>query len=101
MLGWSSFNKPVSIAQGTATLAFVHGPEHQRVKQTAPEGVTLYLSDLGVTVEKVTGSGGTAQWNEYLVAGGITVGERFVHADNSVTTRYFHQDHLGSVAGFR
>ena len=39
------------------------------------------------------------QWNEYLTAGGQLVGARFLHSDNTVATRYFLLDHLGSVAG--
>ncbi len=95
-IGYTSFNKPASIAQGTSTLGFFHDPEHQRFKQTAPEGTTVYLDAFGVHVEYFMA--GTSQWNEYLIVGGKMVGVRFERSDLSVSTRYFVRDHLGSVA---
>jgi hypothetical protein len=61
-----------------------------------PEGTTLYLDAFGVHVELFSAS--ISQWNEYLVAGGQMVGVRFERSDSTVTTRYFHPDHLGSIA---
>jgi RHS repeat-associated protein len=95
-IGYTSFNKPSSIAHGTSTLGFFHDPEHQRFKQTAPEGITVYLDGFGVHVEYFMA--GTNQWNEYLIVGGRMVGVRFERSDNTVSTRYFVRDHLGSVA---
>ena len=95
-IGYTSFNKPASIAQGTSTLGFFHDPEHQRFKQTAPEGTTVYLDAFGVHVEYFVA--GTNQWNEYLIVGGRLIGVRFERSDNTVSTRYFVNDHLGSVA---
>src|SRR5262249_619831 len=40
---YTSYNKPASITQGASTLFFSHDPDHQRFKQVAPEGVTLYF----------------------------------------------------------
>jgi RHS repeat-associated protein len=40
----------------------------------------------------------TSQWNEYLMVGGALVGARFERSDATVSTRYFTQDHLGSIA---
>jgi RHS repeat-associated protein len=48
-----------------------------------------------VHVELVTSA--TTQWNEYLMVGGSMIGVRFLQG-TSVTLRYFHQDHLGSIA---
>ena len=45
--------------------------------------------------ERVTSA--TTQWNEYLMVGGSMVGVRFLQG-STVTLRYFHQDHLGSIA---
>ena len=56
---------------------------------------TRYLDAFGVHVELVTSA--ATQWNEYLMVGGSMVGVRFVQG-TSVTLRYFHQHHLGSVA---
>lgn len=40
-----------------------------------------------------------ARWNDYLSVGNVKVGVRFTDvAPQTVTTRYFHTDHLGSIA---
>ncbi len=97
-IAYSSFNMPVSITQGTNTITFAHDPDHQRFKQVAPEGTTLYMSGFGILVEKFSGTGGAVQWNEYLYAGGEMVGVHFDYNNAPATTRYFHKDHLGSIA---
>jgi hypothetical protein len=56
---------------------------------------TRYLDAFGVHIELVTSA--TTQWNEYLMVGGSMIGVRFLQG-TSVTLRYFHQDHLGSIA---
>jgi hypothetical protein len=95
---YASFNKPASITRGTTTIGFNHDPEHQRYKQVAPGKEVLYLTAGGVLVEKVSGAGGSVTWNNYLFVAGNMVGMRVERADGSVQTRYFHRDHLGSVA---
>jgi len=93
---YTSYNKPNAITQGARTLSFEHDFDHQRFKQVTPEGTTLYFDAFGVHVELFSAS--TSQWNEYLVAGGQMVGVRFERSNGTVATRYFHQDHLGSIA---
>jgi RHS repeat-associated protein len=44
------------------------------------------------------GSGGLVRWTNYLYAGGEMVGIRIDISGGTVHTRYFHNDHLGSVA---
>ena len=39
----------------------------------------------------------TTQWNDYIMVGSSMVGVRFLQG-STVTLRYFHQDHLGSIA---
>jgi RHS repeat-associated protein len=95
---YASFNKPTSITRGTTTIGFNHDPEHQRYKQVAPGKEVLYLTAGGVLVEKVSGAGGSVTWNNYLFVAGKMVGMRVERPDGSVQTRYFHRDHLGSVA---
>lgn len=95
-IAYTSFNKPSSITLGTKTISFAHDPEHARLKQTAPEGTTLYLGAFGIVVERFTGSGGGGTWNEYLTVEGRMIGVRF--EGSTVLTRYFVADHLGSVA---
>ena len=43
-------------------------------------------------------TGGAWQWNDYLMVGGSMVGLRILRSDGSISFRYFHQDHLGSIA---
>lgn len=106
-IGYASFNKPNSITQGTVNVSFIHDPDHQRLKKIDTNGgtatTTLYLGAGPVYAELVTGGSGTsATWNDYLMAGGEMIGVRFDNISNPlapvVTTRYFHKDHLGSVA---
>jgi RHS repeat-associated protein len=96
-IGYTSYNKPNSITQGTRTVTFSHDMDHQRFKQVAPEGTTLYIGGFGIFVELYQTSSGN-RWNEYLVVGKTMIGVRFLLADETVTTRYFHHDHLGSIA---
>src|SRR6185503_9714733 len=93
-VSYSSYNKPTSITRGTTTIGFSHDPEHQRFQQTAPGGTTLYLGG----AERFAGSGGTVRWTNYLVAAGGVVGMHVEDSDETVSTRYFHKDHLGSIA---
>jgi len=85
-----SFNMPQAITEGAVRDAFVYGPEHQRAKQTQSNGKTLYYA--GAMEKEVAGSTSTVK--TYLPSGlGVII-------DNgaSAVTRYFHKDHLGSVA---
>jgi len=61
----------------------------------APSGTTLYLAGLA---EKFTGSDGSVRWSNYLVSAGGLVGMHVENSDETVLTRYFHKDHLGSIA---
>ena len=61
-------------------------------------GETLYLADAGVMAERLAGSGGVTQWTNYLFAGSEMIGMRVERSDGSTYTRYFHKDHLGSIA---
>jgi RHS repeat-associated protein len=95
---YASFNKPTSISRGTTTVSFDHDSEHQRFKQIAPGKTTLYLTAGGIMTEKVTGTGGAVTWNNYLFVAGKMVGMRVERSSGEIDTRYFHRDHLGSVA---
>ncbi|MBH5403175.1 RHS repeat protein, partial [Bradyrhizobium sp. CNPSo 4010] len=98
-IAWTSYNKPASITQGTRTISFVDDTDHQRFKQVTPEGTKLYLSAFGVSAE-VTNPGTSSQiWTDYLSVGDAMVGMRTVQVvSETVATRYFHSDHLGSIA---
>lgn len=97
-IAYTSFNKPSMIARGTNIVFFDHDPELQRFRQTGPSGTTLYLSGGGVMAERIEGSGGSWQWNHYLVGSDGVVGVHITRSDTTVATRYFHKDHLGSIA---
>jgi RHS repeat-associated protein len=98
---YTSYNKPASITQGTRTIIFADDTEHQRFKQITPEGTTLYIAGFGVLAE-VTNPGTTTQrWTDYLSVGNAKVGMRVNQTSGvttTLTTRYFHTDHLGSIS---
>jgi RHS repeat-associated protein len=98
-IAWTSYNKPASITQGARTISFVDDTEHQRFKQVTPEGTTLYIAGFGVLAE-VTNPGQISQkWTDYLAVGNAKVGMRVLQtASETLTTRYFHTDHLGSIS---
>jgi RHS repeat-associated protein len=93
---WTSYNKPSTITQGSRTITFDHEVDHQRFKQMSPEGTTLYFDAFDVHVELFRGT--TNTWNEYLSIGNRMIAVRFLHSDETVSTRYFQLDHLGSIA---
>jgi RHS repeat-associated protein len=94
-ISYTSYNKPSSINQGSATLFFSHDIDHQRFKQQAPEGTTLYFDAVGVHAELFVS--GTSSWYDYVNAGGAMLGVR-VTSGSTVTQRYFHTDNLGSIS---
>jgi len=97
---WTSFNMPASITQGTNTIQFQYDVDHQRVIQIAPDGTTtIYLNAFGVSTELFSAGTSAARWTDYLSVGNAKVGMRITNiAAATVSTRYFHTDHLGSVS---
>ncbi|WP_315766701.1 MULTISPECIES: RHS repeat-associated core domain-containing protein [unclassified Bradyrhizobium] len=96
---YTSYNKPASITQGTRTISFVDDTEHQRFKQVTPEGTTLYIAAFGVLAEVNNPGTTTQKWTDYLSVGNAKVGMRVTQtASETLTTRYFHTDHLGSIS---
>ncbi|WP_298363011.1 RHS repeat-associated core domain-containing protein [uncultured Bradyrhizobium sp.] len=96
---YTSYNKPASITQGTRTISFQDDTEHQRFKQVTPEGTTLYVAAFGVLAEVSNPGTSSAKWTEYLSVGNEKVGMRTLQvASETLTTRYFHTDHLGSIS---
>lgn len=126
---YTSFNQPLEIKYGNLTLpadptnttadrtlAFVYGPEHQRIKQTvtltsaAPSsmeaGTTWYLNgddSQSLTYEKEIKASGLTEHRHFLSAGGITFA-LYVKRTGTLGSKpasslnYWHQDHLGSLA---
>uniref|UniRef100_UPI00211ED1DE RHS repeat-associated core domain-containing protein n=1 Tax=Bradyrhizobium sp. SRS-191 TaxID=2962606 RepID=UPI00211ED1DE len=98
-IAWTSYNKPASITQGTRTISFVDDTEHQRFKQVTPEGTTLYIAGFGVLAEVTNPGTASQKWTDYLAVGNAKVGMRTLQtASATLTTRYFHVDHLGSIS---
>jgi RHS repeat-associated protein len=99
-ISWTSFNMPASITQGTNTISFQYDVDHQRVIQIAPDGTTtVYLNAFGVSTELFAANTNAARWTDYLSIGNAKVGMRITNiAAATVSTRYFHTDHLGSVS---
>lgn len=96
---YSSYNKPASITQGARTISFVDDTEHQRFKQVTPEGNTLYIAAFGVLAEISNPGTASAKWTDYLSVGNAKVGMRTLQvASETLATRYFHTDHLGSIS---
>ncbi|OOG38889.1 type IV secretion protein Rhs, partial [Polaromonas sp. A23] len=116
---YTSFNMPATITFGNMSgstagpvdrnLAFVYGPEHQRIKQTVvggpKPGTTWYLNgedSLGLSFEKELLATGITENKHYVSAGGL-VFAMFVQRTGTLgstaptATNYFHHDHLGSM----
>jgi RHS repeat-associated protein len=98
-IAWTSYNKPSSITQGARTISFLDDTAHQRVKQVTPEGTTIYIGAFGVLAEVDNPGTASQKWTEYLSVGNAKVGMRTLQtATSTLTTRYFHTDHLGSIS---
>ena len=64
-----------------------------------PEGATLYISAFGVLTELSSPGAAGQRWTDYLSVGNAKVGMRVIQtAAETVSTRYFHTDHLGSIS---
>jgi RHS repeat-associated protein len=98
-ISYSSYNKPSSITQGTQTISFLDDTEHQRFQQVTPSGTTLYIAGFGVLAELSNAGTTAAKWTDYLSVGSAKVGMRVLQtASETLSTRYFHTDHLGSIS---
>jgi RHS repeat-associated protein len=98
-MSWTASNRPASITQGTNTISFGYDVDHQRVMQVAPDGTTLYIHAFGVSTELFGAGTPAARWTDYLTVGNAKVGMRIINiAAETVSTRYFHTDHLGSIS---
>ena len=98
-VSWTASNRPASITQGTNTISFGYDVDHQRVMQIAPDGTTLYINAFGVSTELFGAGTSAARWTDYLSVGNAKVGMRIINiAAETISTRYFHTDHLGSIS---
>lgn len=103
---WASFNMPASIVRGSGSESFLYDPDHERVRRTSVDNgqttVITYLNpriDLGATYEKANKPDGSVEHTQHIYADGRVIGAvvKMDSAPNSPVTRYFHQDHIGSI----
>jgi RHS repeat-associated protein len=93
---WTSFNQVKSITQGSFNTTFYFGAAHERIKQVAHNGTTLYV---GGVWEKFTNSGGTTEEKNYILAptGRIAVMTYGTAVSVYGKINYFHTDGLASI----
>lgn len=100
-IAWTSFDQPLSITQGSNTVDFLYGPEHQRIRQVSPVDTSWSFAAAGsFRSEKRMAPGGGESWTTYVAVGGRLVAtlEKAVTVPSSApVARYFLTDHLGSV----
>lgn len=96
---YTSFNMAKTLTAGSMALQFIYGPEHQRIKQIAPSGTTIYLhpdNQGALAYEKEIKTNGTVEHRHFVSAIGEVIA--LVKQVNGTTAvQYFHRDHLGST----
>ena len=98
-VAYTAFNLPSKIVQGVNTVTFDYDANHERFRQTGPNGTTIYLNprmDLRGHFEQTTAAG-VAESRHTVYAGGKAIAEVVTRSGGYQQTRYFHADHLGSI----
>ncbi|MCE3603624.1 hypothetical protein LXA47_08390 [Massilia sp. P8910] len=96
---YTSFDMPVTLANPAASLTFVYGPDHQRVKQITPSGTTIYVNpdNVGALLyEKEIKADGSVEHKHYITSPS-GVAAMITQTVAATTTLYLHRDHLGST----
>ncbi|MDX1252252.1 MAG: hypothetical protein IDH49_08420 [Gammaproteobacteria bacterium] len=107
---YTSFNLPMSVAQGSTRLEFSYGPDRQRTRQarrstgfpSVTYDTTVYVNprwDSGIHYEMTGYWSGQIEHRHYIYAGNTpialyTVGGPVPQVNQ---VRYLHKDHLGSI----
>ena len=122
---WNSWNMPTQITGNkpatsntsilsttpinttSSSFQFVYNASHERVKETLPDGTTVWnvspRVDTGIHVEKRQKLNGEISYHYSLYAGNMPFGVRiYTKATATSTTvtskeNYYHTDHLGSI----
>lgn len=102
---YSSFNMPTTLANANATLTFVYGPDHQRIKQIASNGTTtIYLhpdNEGGLSFEKDIKPNNGFEYRNFITAGsGVVAMVKQVGTGTTISATsslYMHRDQLGST----
>lgn len=94
-IGWTTYDKPSSIAIGAQSSAFSYRPDRGYWKQVAQYAggseTTVYIGDL---LEKVTSAGGVDYRHRIAAGTGAVIVTRSTGTNNA--TYYVSMDHLGS-----
>jgi len=98
---YTSYNMPQTITGNGHTYTYTYNAEHERMRLAhSTLGTFIYLHPAGkgqLLYEKQIHPGGLTEHKHYLSAGGALVGLYISRSDATQATRYFHQDHLGSL----
>jgi RHS repeat-associated protein len=108
---WTSFNKPVTIANASNTMTFSYDPSFERYKEVettcqdylgnSSTTCVKYLinprEDIGVHFEKEINGSITSYRHSLYAGSGNVIGVYTTRSDGSKSTNYYHKDHLGSV----
>ena len=97
-LGWTSYDRPSRIDNGTGTVSYLwYGPDRRLWRQEAYSAganeTTVYVGEL---LEKVTKDGVTS-WKHYVEAPTGTAAVYLRRSDGTASTYYLTHDHLGST----
>lgn len=97
-IGWTSYDYPHSISDGSESTTFAYGPDRRYYEQVyiGPGGTetTRYIDEV---LEKVT-IGADTDWRHYVKAGGQTVAIVSRLSTGANTVHYVLEDHIGSPA---
>jgi RHS repeat-associated protein len=86
---WTSFDMPLSITKSGSTSGFVYGPEHQRIKQTRSDGLTVVYAG----AQEVETKGAAVTVKTYWPYG---IGVEIDRASAATELSWMHDDRLGS-----
>jgi RHS repeat-associated protein len=102
----SSFNMPLSLVQGTTSVALRYDPEHMRSSRVdsvggASSSTGFVLDPANGATSELYNDGSVLHWHDYLEVDGHYVAERFCDGYPTCTGptwKYFVTDNLGSIA---
>lgn len=75
-ISYTSFDMPLTVTKSSATVSYLYGADHQRVKQTGSAGTIVYVHPDqagGTFYEKETRPDGTVEHRQYISVGGAAV----------------------------
>lgn len=100
-LTYTSYNLPATIAGNGYTFTYTYNADHERVRLINAAGTSIYLHPAGkgqLLYEKEIPTSGATEHKHFITAGSILVGVYITRSDSTTDTRYFHRDHIDSMA---